>query len=103
MTTANQIGAELHLPLFKVGDDIAHCLKGRKRQPDAALLAYAGQLRAAAEQVERLAGGIAGQKVQVEADTHFVGVYGPEDVLRPLIQAEVLSERLDIDDGDEEE
>lgn len=93
------ITANLTLPIYKVGSDLAHLLDEAKT-PAEALFAYAETLRDAAAKLEKIAARLARvETVEITADTHMVLVEGPEDVLSPLIEEGLLDEP----DDDEED
>ena len=91
--------AELQLPIFKQGDDLAEHLREEK-DTKAALLAYAERLRAAAGMVETLAKHAEWLEIE-QADTHFILVSGPGLVIHSLIEEGVLSLEPDSDDEQE--
>jgi hypothetical protein len=91
--------AELHLPIFKQGDDLAHHLE-QEQDTKKALLAYAGQLRAAAGMVEQVAEHA--DHLQIDADTHWISVSGPTLAVGSLIEQGVLTPNPcpDVDEAD---
>ncbi len=85
--------AELHLPIFKQGDDLGACLRqhGTVRQ---ALIAYSEMLDEAQAIVTALAEH--GHQIEItQADTHFIEVEGPSSLVDELIEKGVLSPPTD--------
>lgn len=91
--------AELHLPIFKQGDDLAEHLR-EENDTKAALLAYAERLRGAAGIVETLAKDAEYLEIE-QADTHFILVSGPGLLIHSLVEQGVLV--LDPDSEEAEE
>jgi len=83
------LSAELVLPIYKPGDDLSNCFT-QTDTPAQAMRLYACSLREAAQQMEDVADAIDGAEVDVCADGHYIGLYGPADVLDPLIEADLL-------------
>jgi hypothetical protein len=81
--------AELHLPIFKQGDDLAEHLQAED-DTKAALLAYADRLRAAASMVDAVAEHADRLKVE-QADTHFILLSGPESLIWELTTQGLLT------------
>lgn len=92
--------AELQLPIYKMGDDLAEHLQEEKDTPSA-LLAYAESLKAAARMVESLAQHAEWLKVE-QADTHLILVSGPRLVVQALIDSGLLAPEQDTEDEDVE-
>jgi hypothetical protein len=93
---------ELHLPVFKQGDDLAFCLRQTKTQGDA-LRRYAEQLRAAATMCEIVADCCdTHREIEIDADTHYIGVTGPWNVIHDMIRRDLLSESPDEEEDAEE-
>lgn len=81
--------AELHLPIFKQGDDLRACLHQHDTVREA-LIAYSGMLAEAQAIVTALAKH--GHQIEViQADTHFIEVEGPSSLVDELIEKGVLS------------
>lgn len=81
--------AELHLPIFKQGDDLGACLRqhGTVRE---ALTAYSEMLGEAQAIVTALAAH--GHQLEVtQADTHFIEIEGPSPLVDELIEKGLLS------------
>jgi len=87
----DEIAAEFHVPIFKVGDDLGSHLQ-KQPTPHAALLAYAAQIRHAGDVVQRVADVVEahGGDIHIEADTHYIGLRGPEETMRVLLKMENL-------------
>jgi hypothetical protein len=92
--------AELHLPIFKQGDDLAEHLREEK-DTKAALLAYAERLRGAAGMVEALAKNAEYLEIE-QADTLFILVSGPGLVIHSLIEEGVLVLEPDSEEAEED-
>jgi hypothetical protein len=88
--------AELFLPFFKQGDDLADHLAAEK-DTRAAFLAYAEQLRTAAGMLERLAEHADSLQVEL-ADTHLIVVSGPAPLVHRLIADKLLAEEFDAEE-----
>jgi|SRR5690606_16723274 len=88
--TTDYIEAQLCLPMFKQGDDLANHLDNSDNIYDA-LMAYADQLDYCADMVLELAQRVKDQEVEISADTHYIGVGGPAAVIQPLIDDELLT------------
>ena len=89
--------AQMHLPLFKQGDDLGTCLHqhGTVRE---ALIAYSEMLAEAQAIVTALAEH--GQHLEItQADTHFIEIEGPSSLVDELIEKGLLSPHVE----DEEE
>jgi hypothetical protein len=86
------MNAELKLPIFKQGDDLAQHLQDKK-DTRAAMLAYAERMKTAASILEKLAEH--GDRVAIEeADTHFILVSGPASLIRQLIDKGLLAPEM---------
>jgi hypothetical protein len=90
------MNAELFLPLFKQGDDLADHLAAEK-DTRAAFLSYAEQLRGAAGMLERLAEHAGSLQVEL-ADTHEIVVSGPAPLVRGLMAEGLLAEEVDVEE-----
>lgn len=88
----------LHLPVFKQGDDLSHHLERNKDNPIRAFRDLAAQYECAAEICKDVAQALATIKnisdVEVQADTHFIGISAPERYMRQLIEQEMLVEEI---------
>ncbi len=92
--------AELHLPYFKQGDDLAHHLS-QLSSVEEALEAHANQLEFAASILRKVRAIVAHQGVKIEADTHFIGIEGPDEVIEALIDSNHATRSFDEDEEDE--
>ena len=63
--------ADIHLPYFKQGDDLAHHI-AQSDSIEEALEAHAQQLEFAAVVLRKVKDMITGQGVKVQADTHMI-------------------------------
>lgn len=87
---------DLHLPVFKQGDDLAHHLNANNGHPIKAFLDMAEQYKSAAEICQTVANTLSKVKninsVKVDADTHCIWVYAKEKDVASLIKKEILVE-----------
>ena len=90
--------AEIHLPYYKQGDDLAMQLERASGVPEA-LEAHADQLVDAADMLRSIQTIVADQPVYIGADTHMIRIEGPESVIDQLIAADLAVEE-DSDDVD---
>ncbi len=92
--------ATLWLPVFKQGDDLGHHLKDNSVED--AFMAMAEQYTAAASMCKKMASIASEHKLEVYADTHFIEVSGPVEVIDNLTKDGILSvddyEGCDCDD-----
>lgn len=96
------MNAEMHLPIYKQGDDLHHCL-GVTKDNYEALMLYSATLEEAAKQCREVAEAIKDKEVTFDACTHWIGVDGPDDLIQLLIDRELLNEDPFADEEDEEE
>src|SRR5262245_66688115 len=82
---------ELHLPVFKQGDDLAHQIESLGDDLRAAFEAQATNYDEAARLCRRMAG-VAAEvpELEIEASTHMIEVGGPEGQLQKLVDEGVL-------------
>lgn len=97
--------AELRLPYYKQGDDLAHWLE-KLEDPVASLRAHAEQMDAAASVLRQASNAIAGHQVEVHADTHVIQISGPDELIDRLVESGVLEvwsgdEWIEESDGEE--
>lgn len=78
---------EFHLPVFKQGDDLSHHLE-KSDTPAAALLAMAAQYELAAAMCRQMASIAAEVPIDIDADTHHIGVSGPREQLDRLLEGD---------------
>lgn len=90
----------LSLPVFKQGDDLGHQIHTQPTLKEA-FLAQAECYEEAAEICKRMAG-VAAEvpDLEVQADTHFIGIEGPEDRLDALAREGILDVEEFDEDGD---
>ena len=93
--------AELHLPYFKQGDDLAHHLSQAKTVEEA-LDGHAAQLEFAASILRRVREMVAGQEVTIVADTHYIAIEGPDEVIEALLDSKYATRSFD-EEYDEED
>ena len=91
---------DVHLGYFKQGDDLGHCLSNTD-SPQEALKMHANNMRSVAEHLDKIAAIVEGQTVDIDADTHHIGLACDEDIAKKLLDAE-LAEKVDYDEGDYE-
>jgi hypothetical protein len=95
---------EIHLPYFKQGDDLGWCLEKTDNNVLDALDMHMKMLESTIMQLKEIKNIIreSGKDgFELEADTHYIGLSGPTDVLEKLVKAEVVE--LDMFDDDEED
>jgi hypothetical protein len=92
--------AELHLPYFKQGDDLAHHLSQTKSVEEA-LEAHAAQLDFAASILRKVREMVSNQGVSIEADTHYISIEGPDEVIEALIDSKHATKVFDDEHEDE--
>jgi hypothetical protein len=81
------MAAELWLPIFSQGDDLAEHLH-KEKNTQAALRAYAGRLQEATSIVEELS--LHAQQLTIETNGHSIAVFGPRTVIVELIRRGLL-------------
>ncbi len=94
---------ELHLPVFKQGDDLDYQLEQAKGNNAEALSALSECYQAAADACQRLSAMCAKRpELQFEGCTHHIGVRGPSDLLAALAEEGLLSaEEYEEEEEDE--
>jgi len=89
--------AELHLPIFKQGDDLGACLR-QHRTTRKALIAYSEMLGEAQAIVMALAEH--GRQLEItQADTHFIEIEGPAPLVDEFIEKGLLSPPFEDEEG----
>ena len=94
--------AEVHLPYYKQGDDLAYHLEHSPTVGEA-LEAHARQLEYAAEILRKVKSMTAGHDVHFDADTHMIQVSGPDEIIEALIDTKYASRPFDEDDEEGED
>lgn len=92
---------QIYLPYFKQGCDLGGCLESTETNGEALEL-HANMLKSAAEQLLKIKKTIDGHKVDIQADTHFIGICGEDDIMDELVEAK-LAEEMDWEDEEENE
>lgn len=86
----------LYLPVFKQGDDLSHHLERSKDNPIRAFRGLADQYQEAAQICRTVSKTLSDIKdlsdIEVQADTHFIGITIPEKYVRKLVEQEILVE-----------
>lgn len=93
--------AEVHLSLFKQGDDLGHHLQESKSIPEA-LERYALQLESVVQHLRSLKDAIKGHEVEMEADTHYISITGSDKLIDTLLEKDLVSENPFGDELEEE-
>lgn len=82
---------EVHLPVFKQGDDLANCLGRNENVSHKALRDLAASYESAASQCRLLADACeAHSLLQVEGCTHHIGIHGSESILEELVNLHLV-------------
>lgn len=104
MPTYKQI-YQLQLPVFKQGDDLNGCLTSAKQDQGLALKLQAETYRRAAEICDVLSAlAASGELDIIQADTHYIGVTGDEEALKPYVADGILvAEETDDSDTDDQD
>jgi len=86
---------EVCLPYYKQGDDLAHCLEGAT--PYEALLKHADMMNDTKNILLQIAEVIKEDNIEIEADTHHIGLTVSEAIANLLVEKELayVSEYLD--------
>ena len=92
----------INLPYFKQGDDLSSCFKGGKTNEEA-LGEHAKLLKSAAEQLLKIKKIINGHEVKIQADTHYIGIYGEDEVMNKLVKLGLADEDDYDEDNDDDE
>jgi hypothetical protein len=97
---------EVHLPVFKQGDDMAWHLEENDNNPVKSFQGLADQYLSAAKQCNQISEflAMAGDlsDVSVDADTHCIWLSAPEKMVEPLLKEKVISPSMFDDEDDEE-
>ena len=104
-TKTDQAFAEIHLPYFKQGDDIRHAIESTENNVKEGLTSFVNSWRQLADELEKLCGLIGDRhtEIEVEGDTHFIGITGPGDLVNLLIKKSNLVYEDEYDEDDEDE
>ena len=100
----DQKTVEIHLPYFKQGDDLKHCLENTDTIGDAFAL-HADMLAETSKALLQIKELTTGYDVEIQADGHMILITGPVSVMDLLIEKEVAEELGCCDDdwGDDDE
>ena len=98
----------VHLGYFKQGDDLAGCLKSCRGRVVPALRRHVDLLWGCVAHLERLAKviekyqmGHRGEgKFELSGDSHFIGICGPEVLMRELVKLGLVELDEDVDERD---
>lgn len=85
----------LHLPVFKQGDDLAHCLESNDNDPVKGFLDLAKQYEAAAEMCKTVAGELSKvntSNIDVDACTHCIWIHTSRKDVKELVKQKILVE-----------
>lgn len=91
--------AEIYLPYYKQGDDMANHLASSNSVAEA-LEAHATRMEAVANQLRAIEKLVVGQPVKIDASTHFIGISGPDEVIDKLIAGRLATAPEFEDDED---
>lgn len=64
---------EIHLGYYKQGDDLQYCLD-KYKDHEKALKLHADKMRSVAKHLDKLAAMISGEKIEIQADTHYISI-----------------------------
>jgi len=88
------IDADIHLPYFKQGDDLRHCLE-ETNTPLEALDNHVKIMQITIELLKNIQFYIKEFKVQnkihIDAGTHHIGINGPKDFINKLIKLKLAT------------
>lgn len=97
-----QLTAQIRLPYFKQGDDMQSCLahdKSGKVDVKSSILAHIDLLKAATQQLKDIHESLPDDgEYTLHADTHYIGLTGPENVINNLVNKELASIEEDWDE-----
>lgn len=97
---------DVSLPIFKKGDDMHHCLETTPSAKEA-FLKQAGAYEYCAEACKVLAEFVEKHpEVEIDAQTHWLGLSGPEDLFADLLLQDIVYLAPGFDeeeDGDEDD
>jgi hypothetical protein len=92
---------QIVLPYYKQGDDLGYAIK-HEGEIGKGLLMHAEMLKDGAQQLEDIFAIVSKygfDKICVDADTHFISVNGPQDMLDELVSLKLV----DVDENKEEQ
>lgn len=81
---------ELHLPVWKQGDDLSASIDAANGNVAEGFKNQAETYEMAASMCRKMASVAVEHKLEVYADTHHIGIDGPEDILEKLVKEDVL-------------
>jgi len=96
--------AEIHLDYFKQGDDLNWYVKQGKISHKA-LRSHAEQMREVAAVLEAIATIVEkypSNQVKLDAGTHHIGITGPTEMIKEIIEKGLAQAYPDLDDEDED-
>lgn len=95
---------DLHLPVFKQGDDLADSIDATETLHEAFII-QAKKYSDAANICWKLSEILKNNtNVEIDAQTHHIGIHGPEEIFKDLLKSDILYEsHNEEDDIDEEE
>ena len=102
--------AEIHLPIWKQGDDFACAMENSSEDVSLALSAMAVVYRTAAAQLDKIRSIVdnlprdVAESVEIDGDCHLIWVRGPQEVVDMLVAADLAQyvERDYAQDDDDE-
>lgn len=92
---------EIHLGYYKQGDDLYHCIENSKNFVEA-FRSHATVMNSVAVHLNKVADMIESHKVEIGADTHYIGLTCDEELAQKLIDAELAHKDPIEDELDEE-
>lgn len=97
--------AEISLPYFKRGDDLSQCIvKNDNGLVDAkkTLINHIELLQSAIHILQSIHDEIPDNNdIELEGNTHFIGIYGDENIINNLINKNLVEKNDDLEDDSE--
>jgi hypothetical protein len=95
---------EVHLGYYKQGDDLYSCLEKSGGDPIKGLRLHAESMKSVSEHLVALADAVekSGEKIEIQADTHFIGIDCSDELADSLISKE-LADKDPFEDENEED
>jgi len=102
-----QVNSQIHLHYFKQGDDLQSCLvtnKDGKVDVKSSIMAHIDLLKASIKQLKGILEVLPDDgDFSLEADGHYIGLSGPENIINQLVEKELVSVDKDVPESDKDE